>query len=166
VSLARKHAAPSRECPTGLHWPWWVQAQAAFLKGDLTQVCFLCLLFFYLVLMGLLYKPAPMVASIDLHILLRPRPYPMRGHRLLKLLCLPFTMSGLSFHYSVSLLIWHAMNHNINSRLPCIESVFPEMKNTLVLNLPYTAAAKRSTSTTKNVLSTFTYHLHLKTLHS
>ncbi|KAL0051715.1 hypothetical protein WJX82_000922 [Trebouxia sp. C0006] len=38
VSLARKHAAPSRECPTGLHWPWWVQAQAAFLKGDLTQM--------------------------------------------------------------------------------------------------------------------------------
>ena len=36
--LARKHAAPSRECPTGLHWPWWVQAQAAFLKGDLPQV--------------------------------------------------------------------------------------------------------------------------------
>jgi len=43
VSLARKHAAPSRECPTGLHWPWWVQAQAAFLKGDLAQVSFLCL---------------------------------------------------------------------------------------------------------------------------
>ena len=38
MSLARKHAAPSRECPTGLHWPWWVQAQAAFLKGDLPQV--------------------------------------------------------------------------------------------------------------------------------
>jgi len=45
VSLARKHAAPSRECPTGLHWPWWVQAQAAFLKGDLAQVWFLCLPF-------------------------------------------------------------------------------------------------------------------------
>lgn len=40
VSLARKHAAPSRECSTGLHWPWWVQAQAAFLRGDLAQVCF------------------------------------------------------------------------------------------------------------------------------
>ncbi|DBA87393.1 TPA: hypothetical protein ACH3X1_004435 [Trebouxia sp. C0004] len=38
VSLARKHAAPSRECPSGLHWPWWVQAQAAFLKGDLAQM--------------------------------------------------------------------------------------------------------------------------------
>ncbi|KAL0022774.1 hypothetical protein WJX79_003861 [Trebouxia sp. C0005] len=38
VSLARKHAAPSRECSTGLHWPWWVQAQAAFLRGDLAQM--------------------------------------------------------------------------------------------------------------------------------
>lgn len=25
--------------PTGLHWPWWVNAQACFLKGDLHQVC-------------------------------------------------------------------------------------------------------------------------------
>ncbi len=37
----------------------------------------------YLVMIGPLYKPTPMVASIDLQVLLRLRPYPMRGHRLL-----------------------------------------------------------------------------------
>ena len=38
---------------------------------------------FHLVLFGLLYKATLMVASIDLQILQRLRPYPMRGHRLL-----------------------------------------------------------------------------------
>jgi len=37
----------------------------------------------YSVMIGLLYKATPMVASIDLQVLLRLRPYPMRGRRLL-----------------------------------------------------------------------------------
>ena len=39
LGLAKRHAGPSKDRPTGLHWPWWVQAQAAFLKGDLPLVC-------------------------------------------------------------------------------------------------------------------------------
>jgi len=34
-------------------------------------------------MIGLLYKATPMVASINLQILLRLRPNPMRGHELL-----------------------------------------------------------------------------------
>jgi hypothetical protein len=36
-----------------------------------------------IVMIGLLYKASLMVASIDFQVLLRLRPYPMRGHRLL-----------------------------------------------------------------------------------
>lgn len=35
---ADRHAAASVDRPIGLHWPWWVHAQACFLKGDLQQV--------------------------------------------------------------------------------------------------------------------------------
>ena len=38
VKSAQRHATPSEDRPTGVHWPWWVQAQASFLKGDLQQV--------------------------------------------------------------------------------------------------------------------------------
>jgi len=49
---------------------------------------------YYLFVIGLLYKANLMVASIDLQILLRLRPYPMRGHRLLWFLniCMPGSM--------------------------------------------------------------------------
>ncbi|KAL3152969.1 hypothetical protein ABBQ38_011999 [Trebouxia sp. C0009 RCD-2024] len=38
VRSADRHAAASVDRPTGLHWPWWVRAQACFLKGDLQQM--------------------------------------------------------------------------------------------------------------------------------
>ena len=38
---------------------------------------------YYAVLIGLLYKATPEVASMDLQVLLRLRPYPTRGHQLL-----------------------------------------------------------------------------------
>ncbi len=44
---------------------------------------------------GLLYKAYLMVASVDLQILLRLRPYPMRGHRLL---CKGSPMLSLTQH--------------------------------------------------------------------
>ncbi len=39
--------------------------------------------YYYEVLIGLLYKATPEVASINLQVLLRLRPYPTKGHQLL-----------------------------------------------------------------------------------
>ncbi len=42
-----------------------------------------CFIYLYLCVIGLVYKATPMNASIDSQVLLRLRPYPMRGHWLL-----------------------------------------------------------------------------------
>ena len=59
-------------------------AHLVFLTSDLIgSSCTWPPHFYYLAMIGLLNKATRMVASIDLQILLRLRPYPTRGHRLL-----------------------------------------------------------------------------------
>ena len=46
-------------------------------RRELVSICF------FVVVIGLLYKATPMVASMDLQVLLRLSPYPVRGHWLM-----------------------------------------------------------------------------------
>ena len=70
----------------------------------------------YLVVMGLLYKATPMVASINLQVLLRLRPYRMRGHWLLQ------RCGGASTAWAAALMLLVVL------LATCVHLLFPNSK--------------------------------------